>query len=68
MRQSTWVTLKLNSIVCAAILAAAVSAASKEGETHKCETKFGGQVVCGDLVIGIGPEQYQADLKKRRSG
>ena len=33
--------------------------------TRSCETKFGGQVVCGDLVIGITLEQYQAGLNKR---
>src|SRR6266481_1554737 len=34
-------------------LAAAVSASAKGGETRTCETKLGGQVVCGDYVIGI---------------
>jgi type I restriction enzyme, R subunit len=29
-------------------------------QRRSCETKFGGQVVCGDLVIGITLEQYQA--------
>ena len=43
----------------------AVSASAKEGETRKCETRLGGQVVCGDLVIGITLEQYEAGLKKR---
>ena len=31
----------------------------------KCKTIVGGQVVCGDLVIGITLEQYEAGLKKR---
>ena len=32
---------------------------------RSCETRFGGQVVCGDLVVGITLEQYEAGLKKR---
>ena len=53
-------------MICATILAAASSAAlAKDVETRSCETKFGGQVVCGDLNIGITPEQYKADLNKR---
>src|SRR2546426_11510615 len=64
VRQLTRLTSKLSAIVCATILAAAVSASAKEGET-RCETKLGGQVVCGDLVIGITLEQYEAGLKKR---
>ena len=51
----------LTAMVCATILAVATSALAKDGETRSCETKFGGQVVCGDLVIGIihqlGPQQ-----------
>jgi TIR domain len=54
MRRSS----KLNAIVCAMIFAAAVSASAKEGETRK--TTFGGQAVCGDLVIGL-----EAGLEKR---
>src|SRR6266566_5077327 len=65
MRQLTRLTLKFSAIVCATILAAAVSTLAKEGETRTCKTKFGGQVVCGDLVIGITLEQYEAGLKKR---
>ena len=65
MRQVTRVTSKLGAIICATLLAAAVLASAKEGETRKCETKLGGQVVCGDLVIGITLEQYEAGLKKR---
>src|SRR5215813_7281388 len=65
MRQSTRLRSKLSAIVCATILAAALSASAKEGETRTCETKLGGQVVCGDLVIGITLEQYEAGLKKR---
>src|SRR5215471_1272853 len=65
MRQLTRLRSKLSAIVCATILAAAVSASAKEGETRTCETKLGGQVVCGDLVIGITLEQYEAGLKKR---
>src|SRR5215467_13402098 len=65
MRQSTRLASKLSAVVCATILAAAASASAKEGETRTCETKLGGQVVCGDLVIGITLEQYEAGLKKR---
>jgi hypothetical protein len=61
----TRLTSKLSAIVCATILAASVSTSAKEGETRTCETKLGGQVVCGDLVIGITLEQYEAGLKKR---
>ena len=56
---------KLKAIACAAIFAAATSALAKDGETRSCATKFGGQVVCGDLVIGITLEQYEERLKKR---
>src|SRR5215475_8057518 len=65
MRQSTRLRSKLSAIVCATILTAAVSASAKEGETRTCETKLGGQVVCGNLVIGITQEQYEARLKER---
>ena len=65
MRRLTHLRLKLNAIVCATIFAATVSASAKEGETRNCETKFGGQVVCGDLVVGITLEQYEAGLNKR---
>ena len=65
MRQSTRPRSKLSGIVCATILAAAVSASAKEGERRTCTTTVGGQVVCGDLVIGITLEQYEAGLKKR---
>src|SRR5262245_54380031 len=65
MRQLTRLTSKLSGIVCATLLTAAVSASAKEGETRTCKAYFGGQVICGDLVIGITREQYEADLKKR---
>ena len=65
MRQLTRLRSKFRAIVCATILAAAASASAKEGETRTCETKLGGQVVCGDLVIGITLEQYEAGLNKR---
>jgi len=65
MQQLARLTSKLSAIACATILAAVVSAWAKEGETRTCETKLGGQVVCGDLVIGITLEQYEAGLKKR---
>ena len=64
MRQPTRLRSKLSAIVCATILAS-VSASAKEGETRTCETKLGGQVVCGDYVVGITLEQYEAGLKKR---
>jgi hypothetical protein len=65
MRRLTHPRSKLKAIVCATIFAAATSALAKDGETRSCETKFGGQVVCGDLNIGITIEQYKADLNKR---
>src|SRR5262249_45827231 len=65
MRQLTRLAAKLSAIVCTTILAAAVSALPEEGETRTCETKLGGPVVWGDLVIGITLEQYEAGLKKR---
>jgi hypothetical protein len=55
----------LTAMVCATILAVATSALARDGETRSCETKLGGQVVCGDLVIGITLEQYEAGLKRR---
>ena len=65
MRRLTHPRSKLSAIVCATIFAAAVSASAKDGDTRTCETKFGGQVVCGDLVVGITLEQYEAGLNKR---
>jgi tetratricopeptide (TPR) repeat protein len=65
MRRLTHARSKVKALVCATILAAATSALANDGETRSCETKFGGQVVCGDLVIGITLEQYKADLNKR---
>jgi hypothetical protein len=61
----TRLTSKLSAIACATILAAAVSASAKDDETRTCKTTFGGQVVCGNLTIGITLEQYEAGLKKR---
>jgi tetratricopeptide (TPR) repeat protein len=52
-------------MIYATIVAAATSALAKDGEIRSCETKFGGQVVCGDYVNGITIEQYKADLNKR---
>ena len=50
----------------AAIFAAVTSAVAKDGVGERsCETKFGGQVVCGDFVNGITIEQYEAGLNKR---
>src|SRR5215510_1464128 len=65
MRQSTRLRSKLSAIVCATMLAVAVSASAKEDEPRNCKTTFGGQVVCGNLTIGITLEQYEAGLKKR---
>jgi tetratricopeptide (TPR) repeat protein len=65
MRRLTHPRSKLSAIVCATIFAAAVSASAKDGDARTCETKFGGQVVCGDLVVGITLEQYEAGLNKR---
>src|SRR5262245_53842412 len=65
MRQSTRLRSKLGAIVCATILAATVSASAKDDETRTCTTTFGGQVVCGNLTIGITLEQYEARLKVR---
>jgi hypothetical protein len=53
MRRLTHPQSKLKAVVCAAIFAAATSAPAKDGETRSCETKLGGQVVYGDLIIGI---------------
>lgn len=62
MGQKFFISLKNSAAaaVCATILAAAVSASAKEDERRTCNTTFGGQVVCGDLVIGITLEQYEA--------
>jgi hypothetical protein len=65
MRRRTHSRSTLKVMICATIFAAATSALAKDGETRSCETKFGGQVVCGDLVIEITLEQYEAGLKKR---
>ena len=67
MGQKFFISLKNSAAaaICAIILAAAVSASAKEGETRTCEIKLGGQVVCGDYVVGITLEQYEAGLKKR---
>jgi hypothetical protein len=66
---STFITTQLPiglvGLMIAAIFAAATSALAKDAEPRSCETRFGGQVVCGDLVIGITLEQYEAGLKKR---
>ena len=64
MRRPAHPRSKLKAMVCAAIFAA-TSALAKDAEPRSCETRFGGQVVCGDLVIGITLEQYEAGLKKR---
>src|SRR5262249_29982397 len=65
MRQLPRLRSKLSAIVCATILAAAVSASAKDDETRTRKTTFGGQVVCGNLTIGITLEQYEAGLKNR---
>src|SRR5262245_34205978 len=65
MPRSTHPRSKVSAIVCATMLAAAVSASAKDDETRTCKTTFGGQVVCGNLTIGITLEQYEAGLKKR---
>src|SRR5258708_4979128 len=39
--------------------------ARRRTSTRRCAAKLGGQVVCGDLVIGVTLEQYEAGLKKR---
>jgi tetratricopeptide (TPR) repeat protein len=65
MRRRTHSRSTLKAMICATLLAAATSASAKDGEPRSCETKFGGQVVCGDLVIGITLEEYKADLNKR---
>ena len=65
MRRSKHPKSKLSAIVCATILAAAISASAKEGEKRSCTTGLGGQTVCGDYVVGITIEQYEAGLKTR---
>src|SRR6516225_10824580 len=65
MPRSTDARSKLSAIVCAISFAVAVSAPAKEDEPRNCKTTFGGQVVCGNLTIGITLDQYEAGLKKR---
>ena len=65
MPRPTHARSKLSAIVCAISFAVAVSASAKDDETRTCKTTFGGQVVCGNLTIGITLEQYEAGLKKR---
>ena len=65
MPRPTHARSKLSAIVCAISFAVAVSASAKEDEPRNCKTTFGGQVVCGDLIIGITLEQYEAGLKRR---
>jgi tetratricopeptide (TPR) repeat protein len=54
-----------SAIICAVILTATLSVLAEQAEPRKCTTNLGGQVVCGDLVIGITLEQYEAGLKRR---
>jgi tetratricopeptide (TPR) repeat protein len=65
VRSPTHPRLKLSAVAFAAIFAATASTSAKDGETRTCETKLGGQVVCGDLVVGMTIEQYEAGLSKR---
>jgi hypothetical protein len=65
VRRLTHFKWRLNAVVCATIFVTGVSASAKEGETRTCTTTFGGQVVCGNLTIGITLEQYEARLKVR---
>jgi hypothetical protein len=51
MRRSWHLGSKLNAIIYAMIVAAAVLASAKQGETH--ETTFGAQALYGNLVIGL---------------
>jgi hypothetical protein len=51
MRRSWHLISKLNAIMYAMIVAAAVLASAKQGETH--ETTFGAQALYGNLVIGL---------------
>src|SRR5262245_32205483 len=56
---------KAHRIAWTLILAAVVTASANGEESRTCNTTLGGQVVCGDLIIGITLEQYEAGLKKR---
>jgi hypothetical protein len=51
MQRSWHLRSELTAIVCAMIVAAAVLASAKEGETH--ETTFGGQALDDYLVIRL---------------
>jgi tetratricopeptide (TPR) repeat protein len=63
--RAMWRLTHSSAIICAVIFAAMLSASAEQGEPRKCTTNLGGQVVCGDLVIGITLEQYEAGLKRR---
>src|SRR5262249_31499874 len=67
MGQKFFISLKNSAAaaVCATILAAAVLASGKEGDTRTCETKLGGQGVFGGLGIGDTPEEKETGLEKR---
>jgi len=66
MRRSGHLPSKLIVVVCVMFFAGArVAVPAEEGATRECKTIVGGQVVCGNLVIGITIEQYEAGLKKR---
>src|SRR5262245_10848430 len=60
--RSRW---KVSALACVVIFAGTVAASGQDGETRTCKTVMGGQVVCGNLVIGITLEQYEAGLKTR---
>jgi hypothetical protein len=57
-------TPKLTALVCAVMLAATMSAAAKDGETRACETKLGGQVVCGDRLSGSRLITWQGSSRR----
>jgi hypothetical protein len=63
--RAMWRLTHSSPTLCALILAATLSASAKEGDSRTCTTNLGGQVVCGDLVVGITLEQYEAGLKRR---
>jgi len=60
-----WRSTHSSAIIWAVILAVMFSASAEEGQPRTCKTIVGGQVVCGDLIIGITLEQYEDRLKRR---
>jgi hypothetical protein len=64
-RAGSWRTVSTLIASALWLAAAVVPMAAQEGRTRNCTTNLGGQVVCGDLVIGNTLEQYEAELRRR---